>query len=207
MGIKSLVDMMAKVFTFLLPPVAIPMILGLVTRRTSARGGLAGFAAGASLGAVAYVLSYLPGLDIAPEYRSWLGLASDYDKGLQFLRDVPYLTWITSVPTLVAAVGVSLLMPDSAKRRAEVDRFLDGLEGGPAAGPPEQVAGESEAASPAPDAVRIIGVATAAIGAILCLGVLVTGVASEAKTSLLVGAVMIAGGGLALPLSKMMRKS
>jgi len=172
-GLKDLVDIMAKVFSFLLPPIGIPMVFGLLTRRVSERGALAGFVAGTACGAVAYTLSYL----------------GDYE----YLRSVPYLTWITGVPTLSLMLFLSFLFPDSKEKQAAVVQFLAGVSG-----EIPEVQEKSEAKPGGTDdtkvAIGIIGLATAAIGALLLVSVLLTVGARDATLSITVGAVLLIGG-------------
>ncbi len=165
-GRRDLVEYMAQLFSVLLPPVAIPMMFGLLTRRVSNAGAIASFMAGAMFGIGAYAASYI--------------------EGWAFLRGIPYLPWITSAPALAALGLVSLVCPDGLEARKRVDRFLDGLARveGVASG------GGGEAAG----AIRVIGIATAAMGAVLWGAVLATGAWAGGRVSLAVGAAMIAVG-------------
>jgi len=141
---QDLVDTMAQVFSVLLPPVAIPMMFGLITRRVSNAGGIAGFLAGAAAGLAAYAVS----------------LSGD----LGYLRSVPYLPWITSIPALLGLGLFSVLMPDAETQRERVGRFLDGLTGRET----PHARNRHEAAG----AIRVIGYACSAMGAVLALAVL-----------------------------------
>ncbi|HNT88655.1 MAG TPA: hypothetical protein PKL84_12395, partial [Candidatus Hydrogenedentes bacterium] len=58
-GEVELVKIMAELFSVLLPPVAVPMMFGLLTRRVSNAGGLGGFLAGACCGLAAYGASFV----------------------------------------------------------------------------------------------------------------------------------------------------
>ncbi len=171
--LEDLVGIMAKVFSLLLPPIGIPMVFGLLTRRVSEKGALAGFVTGAACGAVAYTMSYL----------------GDYE----YLRSVPYLTWITGVPTLSLMLFLSFLFPDSTEKRAAVVQFLAGVSG--------ETSIEHEKAEPKPGgtsdtkvAIGIIGLATAAIGGLLLVSVLLTVDARDATLSITVGALLLIAG-------------
>ena len=164
---QDLVKIMAKLFSVLLPPVAIPMLCGLLTRKVSNAGGLGGFVAGTVCGVTAYGLSYV--------------------EGYEHLRSIPYLPWITSLPTLGVTCMLSALMPDCAERRERVGRFLDGLE----SAEHEPASGGREAAR---TALAVIGLSGAAMGALLLGAVIVTGAARDAGLSLVTGALMVAAG-------------
>lgn len=167
--LEDLVTYMAQLFAALLPPVALPMIAGLISRRTSSTGALIGFGLGAACGATAYVLSY----------------QGDF----AYLRSVPYLTWITLLPTLLGLIGGSWLRPNTPAQREEIHRFLDGLVSRP------QKKELLLADDGATVALWIIGVTTALLGAILAAGVLATGAGTLGGLSVLVGAAMVLGGG------------
>jgi len=173
--LEDLVDVMAKAFSFLLPPMAIPMILGLLTRKTSARGAIIGFLAGLTLGLVAYALSFV--------------------EGWGHLRSVPYLTWITAVPTAACCWLFSKLLPDPAEKQADVSEWLAGVSGQTE---PEQPTATEDARKRAGDdtrtAIRIIGLAAGAMGTVLAIAVLATVPIREGVFSVSVGAVMALGG-------------
>ena len=172
-GTKNLVKIMASLFGVLLPPIAIPMIFGLVTRRVSYAGGFDSFLAGALSGIGAFIASYA--LD------------------LPLLRDIRCLTWFTSIPALALMVWSSRRFADSQEKRDEVARFLDGLEGAEAEPEPGDAA-QAATAAMAAAALQIIGLASAAIGALLVVTVLTTASIAEGKLSIIVGAIMLAVG-------------
>ena len=170
-ALEDLVQYMARLFAGLLPPVALPMMAGLLSRRTSNAGALTGFFLGAACGVIAYIASYGDGLD--------------------YLRTVPYLTWLTLAPTAAGLVLGSALRPNSAARREAIALFLEGLRGGK----PEKV--DLEAGGGAALALRMVGLTTGLLGLILCGGVVFTAELSEAAIPIGVGLVMAVGGGLA----------
>lgn len=186
-GAKDLVKIMASLFGVLLPPVAIPIIFGLLTRRVSNSAGVTAFLAGALCGVCAYGVSYVD--------------------DLAYLRDVRYLTWITSVPALLAMVWSSIALPDNADKRELVARFLAGLEGGKSlqeAEEPEtsEATASSDAAS---TAINIIGLAGAAMGALLIAAVVLTASINEGRLSICVGAALLAAGLVAVGLARRLR--
>lgn len=165
-GRKDLVEYMAQLFSVLLPPVAIPMMFGLVTRRASNAGAIAAFVTGTVFGVTAYAASYI--------------------EGWAYLRSIPYLPWITSIPTLAALDVFSIILRDASEKREQVARFLDGLERHEVA-PLKMDAQGNEAAG----AIRVIGIASAAMGAVLCIAVLATAPWRSAWVSIVVGAAMM----------------
>jgi hypothetical protein len=167
---EDLVQYMAKLFAGLLPPVALPMIAGLLSKRTSNAGALAGFFLGAGCGVAAYLL----GVD---------------DRA--YLRSVPYLTWITLLPTAFGLVAGSLLAPNPPEKRRVIAEFLEGLRSAPR----EKVS--LIASGDAAFALRIIGTTVAMIGTILAVGVIVTAGISQGRLSAAVGLLMAIAGGLA----------
>ncbi|MCP4645311.1 MAG: hypothetical protein GY851_33015 [bacterium] len=186
-GEKDLVKIMARVFGVLLPPVGIPLLMGLLSRRTSNIGAICGFLTGVVLGLAAYGISY-----VKPEW--------------EFIRAVTCLTWVTSIPTLVVTTVVSRLAPDSREKRTEVDTFLGGLHGAvPDAQTPEA---EDTGGDKAASALTIIGVAGIAMGLLLVVPVTLTESLADAKPSIIVGAIMaLAGVASALAGNRMAKRA
>jgi hypothetical protein len=149
------------------------MVFGLLTRRVSEKGAFAGFLAGTACGAVVYSLSYV----------------GDYE----YLRGVPYLTWITGLPTLSVMLLLSIVLPDSNAKRETVDRFLAGVSGD-TPDKKEQPQVETGARADAKVAIGIIGLATAAMGALLLGSVVLTVGARDASLSVTVGALLLIAG-------------
>ncbi len=168
--LEDLVKYMAQLFAGLLPPVALPMIAGLLSKRTSNAGALAGFFLGASCGIVAYTT----GVD-----------------ELSYLRSVPYLTWITLLPTAFGLIAGSVFAPNPPEKQKMVAEFLEGLR----STPQEKVS--LIASGDAAVALRIIGITTTMIGVILAVGVVATAGISAGRLSASVGAAMAIGGGVA----------
>ncbi len=166
--LEDLVKIMARLFSVLLPPVALPMAAGLLSRRASGRGAVAGFLSGALLGIGAYVASY--------------------SEGLGYLGTVPYLTWISLIPTALGLVIGSLVWPDSPAKQALVDEFLGGLSG---------VSTSTQAAPDMRDgyyAMQIIGLTCALLGALMVIAVVLTASIQAGLLSIGVGALLGIGG-------------
>ena len=172
---QDLVQMMATLFGVLLPPMAIPMMFGLLTHRASNAGGLGAFLTGTACGLLAYALSYC--------------------EGLEDLRSTSWITWITSLPTLGVMGLLSLTAPDPADKRQRIGRFLAGLTGPESGERGEAVEPVSKVkVSDAVAAIRAIGLASAAMGLLLVATVLFTVPPGEGVLSLVVGIAMIALG-------------
>jgi solute:Na+ symporter, SSS family len=201
-GEKDLVKIMAKLFGVLLPPIAIPVIAGLLTRRTSNAGGLGAFIAGCICGLTAYSLSYLGGFDAVSNLLEtvYTVFGMEYGGSLEFLRSLPWLVPITGLPALAALLSLTLLLPDSETQRAHVSAFLDGLEGAE-----EVLATEEIKSGEAVAVLEIIGASGAAMGLVLFLAVLLTGAASG--LSLGVGLALAALGGIAVLAGRRIRKN
>ncbi len=184
-GEPDLVKVMAKLFGVLLPPTAIPMIFGLLTRHTSNTGAVAAFLTGALCGVVAYFLSFA---------EPWA-----------FLGTLTWLTAITSVPTLVVLLLISALLPDAAEKRVHVDHFLDGLAGPEEVLPTDAEPGSEHIATAM--ALRVIGMAGIGMGALLMLAVLVPlFTRGEGGASLVTGLAMTVLGGGALLLARRVQR-
>ncbi|MCF6287520.1 MAG: hypothetical protein L3K26_20400, partial [Candidatus Hydrogenedentes bacterium] len=170
-NLADLVKIMARLFSVLLPPVALPMAAGLLSRRASGRGAIAGFALGAASGIGAYALSF--------------------NADLAYLGTVPYLTWISLLPTAFGLVAGSKLWPDTPAKQEIVNTFLDGL------------GDDAPSEKSAPDmrdgfyAMQIIGITCALLGTLLVAAVLLTANIAEGGLSIGVGLVLGAGGGAA----------
>lgn len=170
-NLDDLVNIMAKIFSVLLPPVALPMAAGLLSNRVSGRGAIVGFLAGGLCGIGAYVLSF----------------SADW----AYLGKVQWLTWITILPTAAGLALGSLVLPDSRARRKRVDAFLHGLTR--ASGPGEVPARPRDGLY----AMYIIGMTCALLGALMITAILVTVSPAEGWLSILVGLGLGTGGGAA----------
>jgi Na+/proline symporter len=170
-GLEDLVKIMARLFSVLLPPVALPMAAGLLSKQVSGRGALAGFVAGAVFGIGAYILSLQDGL-------AWVGT-------------VQWLTWISIIPTALGLGLGSLIWPDTPARRQYTDEFLNGLT---------ETATDATATPDPRDglyAMYIIGMTAALLGGLIIVAIIAFASMSAAGLTLAVGAILAAGGGAA----------
>ena len=185
--LNDLVKIMAKLFAVLLPPAALPMLAGLLTRRTSEAGAILGFFLGAFCSVGAYFLSINEAMvDTVLPYTTIM--VSD-------LGGVQYLTWISIIPTALGLAVGTILKPDSAEKREKVDAFLDGLTETMA--PPK-----TNASKEVVFAIRMVGSTCLALGLLLAVAVLATAPLSEAWLSFVVGISLAILGGVALAIAR-----
>ncbi len=177
-GQGDLFQVMVKVFSIFLPPIAIPMILGLMSRRVSAWGALAGLLTGMTAGLLAYKL----------------GQSEVYG----FFSNEQVMILTTCSTTTIALGLVSWLKPSGAEERERIEAFFTRLE--------QSEETMSEATPTTDSAAENVGSPLPAIGySILCLGlllplaVLFSGLPEGSGISVGVGlALAMVGGGCLL---------
>jgi len=163
-GSQDLFNMMVKVFSIFIPPTAIPMLMGMLTKRVSNTGGLSGLLSGMAAGLITFVLGgFYP-----------------------FLRLPQFIIPITSVVTLLAIFIATAIRPDSPSRRQKVEDFFKKIESDDIEAVSADTTSQKQK-SP----LSIIGFGVMAIGIILIVSVLATVALSESILSLVVGASMI----------------
>jgi Na+/proline symporter len=108
---QDLFNIMATVFAIFLPPVALPMMLGMLTPHVSAMGGVLGLGLGILFGVATFLLG---GLDVF--------------SGLN-LRAVNTLVAISCCGTLLSMALGSILKPDKGERHEQVLRFFKKVKG------------------------------------------------------------------------------
>jgi SSS family transporter len=162
-GTGDLFNTMAKVFGLFLPPVALPMLLGMLTPRISSRGAQAGLFVGILAGLAAFVL----------------GAAHPT------LRQAHVLTFLTSGVALLSMLLGSWLRPDTGARRDRVLAFFGRL--GEA---PERTAPAGPAAAGI-SFLPVIAGGIAAVGAILVAAVLLTAGPTKGFLSICIGIALL----------------
>lgn len=160
---KDLFDTMAKVFGLFLPPVAIPMIFGMLTPRVSSAGAKFALSAGILFGLEAFVLgAYEP-----------------------YLRTAYFLAFFTTGVALTAMAVASWLCPDTGEQRARVLAFFERFRDAPVvkAAPGTSAADLSF--------LPVVAVGIAFIGVLLIVSVLATVGYREGRISVHVGLAML----------------
>lgn len=185
-GDDELFGVMVKVFSIFLPPIAIPMILGLINRRVSTWGAMAGLLTGMAAGLLAYKL----------------GQTESY----AYFSNVQIMT-LTTCSTTVFALGlVSWLKPSNAEERKRIEAFFSRLEQSeemavettPSKDPTKESVG-----SPLP----AIGYSILALGLLLPLAVLFSGLPEGSGISVGVGLTLVLVGGGCLLLARREQRS
>ena len=106
-GADDLFNLSNKVFGVFLPPIAIPMLCGIFVRRFSKRSGLVGLVGGIVAGLAIFIAGAKP--------------------ELAYLREMVCIFPVTAVATVVFLVLGTVLFPDSADERKEIEKWMDGL--------------------------------------------------------------------------------
>jgi SSS family solute:Na+ symporter len=144
---------MVTLFSIATAPVGIPMILGLLSKRMTNRGAVAGFFAGVTVGLILFYTW--------PDKYEFLGAT---------WRRENVILFTTAITTTIVMVGVSYLLPQPADERRRAEAFLGKLAV-PIGRLDEDrhviVTGGKDVISP----FRVTGVSTALIG-VLMLGIL-----------------------------------
>jgi solute:Na+ symporter, SSS family len=164
-GSDDLFRVMVKIFGLFLPPVAIPMLVGMFSKRVSNFGGLLGFYAGIITGFTAFVIG------------GWY----------PYLREEQIITSITSFTTIAGLIAGTFIKPDSAQRSKEIDSFVSN------AASKTDVVTVTEENDSVKALFPIISIGTFAIGLVLAVSVLFTNI-SQGKLSIAVGTAMMAVG-------------
>ncbi|MEW6237936.1 MAG: hypothetical protein AB1656_21315 [Candidatus Omnitrophota bacterium] len=173
----DLFQKMVKLFSVFLPPIALPMLLGLINRKVSNAGSLWGLWLGISAGLIAY----------------WLGGR----EGLEFLRREQVITSLTVGFTIVGLIAGSLIFPVSARQRGRIEQFFAHIES-----PAPQDAIIQESAGSAISPFGIIGWSIASLGGVLIAVLLVTAPWRQALLSFAVGGIMTTIGGIFLAVAR-----
>lgn len=108
-GADDLFNLSNKVFGVFLPPIAIPMLCGIFVRRFSKRSGLCGLVGGIAVGLVLFAVGSVP--------------------AFAYLREMVWIFPATAFATLLSLALGTLLFRDSPSERAEVDAFMNQIEG------------------------------------------------------------------------------
>jgi SSS family transporter len=161
-GSGDLFNTMAKVFGLFLPPVALPMLLGMLTPRVSSRGAQLGLFGGIAAGLAVFVLG----------------------STFPFLRKAEFLTFFTSGMTLLGMLAGSRLCPDAGDRREQVLAFFARFRDTPAQA--------ADAKTPSDVSfLPVIAAGIAAVGLILITAVIATGGYAKGQLSVCIGLALL----------------
>ncbi len=108
-GADDLFNLSNKVFGVFLPPIAIPMLAGIFSRRLSRRSGLCALVGGIVVGLVLFTLG------------AWH----------PFLREMVWIFPATAGATILFLVLGTVIFPDTPDERKEIEAWVDGLSGLP----------------------------------------------------------------------------
>jgi SSS family transporter len=161
----TIFDTMVAAFGLLVPPTVLPVLAGLSSRSLSARGALAGFAAGMATGLAFSVYKWV-GAPASPTSFQALGIV------------------VSTLSTVLVLVGAALWFPARGEAAERASQFFAALER-------PSTPAEVTVASPAPIAGLVIGI----MGVVLCvigLGVLPS--TSRSVVTLIMGVVFAAIG-------------
>jgi SSS family transporter len=162
---KDLFDTMAKVFGVFLPPVAIPMLMGMLTPKVSSTGGKCALFGGIVSGLLLFIIGAT----------------------VPWFRTAQALTFITSGMTLLGLALGSFLHPDTGERKQRVETFFERFA------KPVDSAGQDAAAkeSGISSFLPVIAGGIASMGVILVLSVLLTAGFTKGVLSIYIGTALI----------------
>jgi len=196
-GTRDLFMYIATLLSVLVPPTSIPMMFGLVSKKISAAGGFAGFVAGSAAGIVAFVLSLIGSSESA---RQVTGMAGSLRWAAK-LSDVRYMTWVTTIPTVVVMFLFTALRPATPEQRERIKRFLGGI------GSKQEDHGIAAKATPETSPLPVIGVSIGIIGLVTAVAVLMTAPIRTAMITAIVGLSMSGLGAACLFWPRLKHKS
>jgi uncharacterized sodium:solute symporter family permease YidK len=162
---KDLFDTMAKVFGVFLPPVAIPMLMGMLTPKVSSTGGKCALFGGIVSGLLLFIIGAT----------------------VPWFRTAQALTFITSGMTLLGLALGSILHPDTGERKQKVETFFERFA------KPVDSAGQDAATkeSGISSFLPVIAGGIASMGVILVLSVLLTAGFTKGVLSIYIGTALI----------------
>ncbi|MCA9419288.1 MAG: hypothetical protein KC917_23665, partial [Candidatus Omnitrophica bacterium] len=158
---------MVKIFSIFLPPIAIPMLAGLVSAKVSNIGGLMGLLLGMVVGLAGFVLG-------------------QFFETFAFFNDNRYMIPCTVGSSLVGIFLGTLIAPSTEAEEARILRFFSTMETGIRDEEIEESSTEGEkqtAVSPLP----VIGFSIGALGAVLFVMMFFTASIREGWVSMTVG--------------------
>lgn len=176
-GTGDLFRVMVKIFGLFLPPVAIPMLLGMLTKRVSNFGGLTGLFTGISVGTIIFVAGrWFPMLD-----------------------DEQLITIVTTCATVIGLIAGTIIKPDSVQRQEIIREFIKKASTAAIKEADHPLESQDNIAK---SLFPIIAIGTFAIGFVLSLSVAITEPLKDSFLSIGIGSAMMLIAGVFWYLSK-----
>lgn len=174
----SLFDMMVKVFSIFMPPIAIPMLAGLVSTRVSNRSALNGIILGMIAGLGGYLLSLL-------------------NPHFEFLTKNQFMIPFTVGATFIGLILTEFIHRPSQEEQERVREFFSSMQ---AQAPAMPVGSGDGKFTFTP--VQVIGISVACLGLLMSSVMLFSMHEKNSLISLSVGVLMLAGGIITFRLGK-----
>lgn len=181
---EGLFRSMVTIFAITTPPVALPMIAGLLTRWFTNKGALAGFLFGVASGIVLLLT--------CPSTLTFLGTE---------LKVENLITWVGAGVTLLVMTVVSLVDHHSKAERERIDAFLHRLTvpiGRAAVDTPAEPDSAAGSTEPAISPFRIVGVSIIIIAGLMLAVAPFVGQRLAVKVDLIVGLSLLGIGTIVL---------
>lgn len=159
---EDLFRTMVTLFGVATAPVAVPMLLGLISRKATNAAAVAGFLCGIAAGLGLFFLSRTQN-PVSVMGMAWDPAAKNVLFGGFALKMEIVMLLVTFMVTLGVMALISALFPAGAAARARTDRFLEKLAA-PVGTLPEDHAGDGGAAQ---SPFRVVGVAILLVGVLL----------------------------------------
>jgi solute:Na+ symporter, SSS family len=156
---------MVTLFSVATPPVAVPMLLGLISRKMSNASAITGFLAGTAIGLALFFVSRIEH-DAQFLGILWRPENSEVFFGALVLKMEIVMFWSGTLVTLGTMMVANLIAPASAAAQARIDAFIKRLDT-PIGELPEDQQPDGDASMLSP--FSVVGVSIALIGALMLI--------------------------------------
>ena len=173
-GSGDLFQVLMKILTLFMPPIAIPMLLGLLTKKISNAGALLGLWGGIAAGVILFILAKI--IPLFPKEQ--------------------YISLFVSAVTLIGVILGTKFWPTTD---CQFDDILETADNKDSNNQVEEISCKSDVSNLSP--LPMIGLGVMTIGLVLLVTVLTT-VSNKSILSITIGASLIAVGGIFLWLGK-----
>ncbi len=190
---ESMFRIMVTLFGVATAPVAVPMLLGLLSRRYTGRSAVIGFLCGTVVGVLLFALSFyksrltFAGVSWAPDSEAVF--FGDFEVKLEIAM---FLS--TAIVTYLVMELMSLVFPSGGEELARAETLLKRLDTPIGELPEDEEPATAGAAIMSP--FRIVGVCVAAIGAMMLALVPWLSDSAPRKLDILLGVILLLTGGL-----------